>query len=656
MDQVARRFPVLGRIDLAAEDDFALGFLAVRPSRREVEGAGVRHVLQRRVMQVLVALARPTAEVVSHDELIRRCWGGLAVTEDAVSRCIGQLRRLAGQWGEPPYEIATIAGVGYRLDAGPAGPDLSAPALPTPGRRRLWMAAGLAAALVLPLVAGLTLWAAGRPSPAASTPGRVAVMPLEAFSTGPDARFLADGVDDEVLGLLSARQLEALPREDTAALRGPNAGREAAKLGVDLLLTGSVQVDGGVARITTRLEDAQSHVTVWSADFQRTAAAEADLRLEVAAKVVDIIEMAQFARTASPPLTDDAALAAELQAHDLLRWDRSRSWAQIIEAARQVTIRAPDFALGHSQLALGNAYAVRWNAAPPQQTPAMVAEARREAKRALALDSGDASAYFALAIVEPDLAAREAILLKGLAANGHPRVPLAAVVSNEGRLLRAVGRLRESLPYTQRSQALDPLSATKVENLVLTYSWLGETGEAEQELERGLTRWPKHPDILDARLNFLAFYGPPGQAFAMLDDRAGRPPSMTPSGIAAWRAFVQARSTPGAAEIASAARAVSRAMEAGALDDATAALMLARLGRLDAAFAAAGAVATQPRANPEFLFSPPAAPIRRDPRFWPLAARFGLVDYWRTTGKRPDFCSGPHPEADCRALAGRASG
>jgi DNA-binding winged helix-turn-helix (wHTH) protein len=105
MDQVARAFPSLVRIDLAREADFGLGELRVRPSRCEVEVAGARHTLQRRVMQVLVALAHPMAEVISHEELIRRCWGGLAVSEDAVGRCIGQLRRFAERWPEPPFEI-----------------------------------------------------------------------------------------------------------------------------------------------------------------------------------------------------------------------------------------------------------------------------------------------------------------------------------------------------------------------------------------------------------------------------------------------------------------------------------------------------------------------------------------------------------------------
>ena len=99
------RSRAIQRVDLAREEDFTLGALSVKPSRREVEAAGERRAVERRVMQVLVALAHPTWEVVSRQELIDRCWCGLAVSEDAVQRCIAALRRLAAAWPEPPFEI-----------------------------------------------------------------------------------------------------------------------------------------------------------------------------------------------------------------------------------------------------------------------------------------------------------------------------------------------------------------------------------------------------------------------------------------------------------------------------------------------------------------------------------------------------------------------
>jgi hypothetical protein len=41
--------------------------------------------------------------------------------------------------------------------------------------------------------------------------------------------------------------------------------------------------------------------------------------------------------------------------------------------------------------------------------------------------------------------------------------------------------------------------------------------------------------------------------------------------------------------------------------------------------------------------------LRLDPGFVPLAARFGLIKYWRETGKRPDFCTGPAARSECSA-------
>jgi hypothetical protein len=47
--------------------------------------------------------------------------------------------------------------------------------------------------------------------------------------------------------------------------------------------------------------------------------------------------------------------------------------------------------------------------------------------------------------------------------------------------------------------------------------------------------------------------------------------------------------------------------------------------------------------------------MRHDPRFWPVAAKAGLVRLWLTTNKWPDFCSDPAYPLDCRAQAKRVA-
>jgi hypothetical protein len=54
-----------------------------------------------------------------------------------------------------------------------------------------------------------------------------------------------------------------------------------------------------------------------------------------------------------------------------------------------------------------------------------------------------------------------------------------------------------------------------------------------------------------------------------------------------------------------------------------------------------------------FMFGPLTKNLRRDPRFMQLAARIGLVDYWRTSGHWPDYCSEPGLPYDCKAVAAK---
>ncbi len=351
MDQLTHTLAAPGRIDLANEPDFQLGGLAIRPSRREVEGLGISQTLQPRVMQVLVALMRPTSEVVSHDELIRRCWGGLTVGEDAVRRCIGQLRKLTAQWPEPPFYIGTIGGVGYQLEV-KAGRETVASPPSSPAERRLGRRVGLMVAAATLLLLGLgrpRVRRPRRPRGRSRPARRVAVLPLEALSARPEARYVAAGVADEVSRALSASQVEALPRTDAAAMqRAATNPRAAAKLGVGLVLSGSVQDVQNDTLVNVQLDDARTHVTLWSGDFRRAAGDAAALREEVAAKVADLVGIAEYARENPRVRRDDAAISAILAAHDLIRSNRSDSWGQLLDVAHQAVTREPDFAFGHA--------------------------------------------------------------------------------------------------------------------------------------------------------------------------------------------------------------------------------------------------------------------------------------------------------------------
>lgn len=160
----------IDQVDLAHESSFRLAGIEVIPSTRELlADGGVREVIEPRVMQVLVVLARAAGATVSRDDLVRSCWEGRVVGDDAINRVISRLRRVADGIGARAFRIETITKVGYRLiltdPVETTGAEANQRPVPTaPGIDRRWVIGG-ASALVA--IGGTTLWRQlARPQPA----------------------------------------------------------------------------------------------------------------------------------------------------------------------------------------------------------------------------------------------------------------------------------------------------------------------------------------------------------------------------------------------------------------------------------------------------------------------------------------------------------
>lgn len=217
-------------IDLAHAPAFHLGQLDVRPATREVLGPGERReILEPRIMQVLAALARRRGEVVSRDDLIEACWGGRAVSDDAVNRCVAALRRLDPDGAS--MAIETIARVGYRLEA-------------------------------------------TRPE-TATCEALVAVLPFENLSDEAGMGLFSDGVSEEILqAVIRSTGLKVIGRSSSFQFRGSRKTlpHVAEQLRATHVLDGSVRRAGEQVRITAYLIECESQTTLWSGRFDRRLA------------------------------------------------------------------------------------------------------------------------------------------------------------------------------------------------------------------------------------------------------------------------------------------------------------------------------------------------------------------------------------------------
>lgn len=469
----------------AREADFTLGALQVRPSRRELLGDGERRLLQRRVMQVLVALAHPTAEVVSHDELILRCWGGLSVSEDAIGRCIGQLRCLAAQWSEPPFEIETIAGVGYRLSISPERPSLDVVA-----RRRAspigWIA------LIVGLVAGVLIfagvWAArawiSRPAPLA-TPV-VMVRELGVIGDDPALRPFAARAGDSIASFLGDSEVRVV--SEPATRGAPN---------VQLAFNGSVSSEGDQLRLHLFLEDMRSGTTLWSRDFVGPRTRSDALIDEAKGGAMETMNLVRATYGQSGPTLDPETMLLEIRGGEDTVVPTFANFNDALRPYEQALARRPDS--GVLRAAYANALATAALNGPPTDRPSLFRRARLEAERTIREHPEQSGvAYLAELVMAQaesprDWVGAEARLDAALKAAPED----AFLYADKCRFLVLMGRARDSFYYCQRALSLRPHTGKFLLSYAMALDMQGDFPQvADQLLDEAAALYP---GLLDVR-------------------------------------------------------------------------------------------------------------------------------------------------------------
>jgi DNA-binding NarL/FixJ family response regulator len=101
-------------MDPKLKNGFRIGAFRIQPLTGEVAGPnGIKHV-QPKVMDVLLCLVEHGGELVERDTIVERAWGR-PTSEEALTRCISELRHaLDDDRGTPRY-IQTVPKRGYRL-------------------------------------------------------------------------------------------------------------------------------------------------------------------------------------------------------------------------------------------------------------------------------------------------------------------------------------------------------------------------------------------------------------------------------------------------------------------------------------------------------------------------------------------------------------
>lgn len=337
-----------------------------------------------------------------------------------------------------------------------------------------------------------------------------------------------------------------------------------------------------------------------------------------------------------------------------LRYDSPQSFDAAAEQLRQAVAIRPNNSRAWGLLA----YA-RFNIselAAPAQAAAALAVTNDAIETALKLDPREPNATTTMIELQGsmlDWATKEDRLRQVLVQDPRNPYALASLVA----ALQAVGLTRASWDLNERAIAVDPLSPIHQARRAIKSWIMGRNADADRTINRVIELWPRHTIAWNFRFLIFAFTRREQAALAMIDDRANRPASLSPTAISMWRAALTALIERTPATIASAREAILGAARVSIGLAAHGVMMLSALGEIDAAFEVTdglllsrGPIVVQPTDGSkrsfmndpgwkytQYLFTPPSAAIRADARFDRLCEAIGLTDYWRIRGVRPDY-------------------
>ncbi len=478
------------------------------------------------------------------------------------------------------------------------------------------------------------------PSPPPAPPGpvdprSVAVLPFANMSATADNAFLADGMAEEILTVLSridglkvaSRTSSFSFRNDTISVR--EIGR---RLGVAYVVDGSVRRYGDQVRITAQLIEAASDRQVWSDSFDRELTDIFALQEDIAQAIADALADSLGVRTVRVRRATENLQAYELYLRGRQSFaQRGASLMPARELLRQAVALDPAFAEAWAVLA-GVEYVL----------PSYFAEADTTQARRRAVDAADR----ALARI-PDEPNALAVSSRLAADAGRRSLALALIDQAlqldpnnanswtwKGLALLEAGHIQAARACFEQARSLDPMSG-------IHHGWLGATDVIEGDHQAAEDRL--------RRAHQLGWRGAATAWLLKLALNRHGVGELAQKAFEAWlhddeRIDAQARAvyrelTPALADddqLPAARERLITAIETLPDQDWTTVLLF--LGQHE------DAIAETLRPKPPtgqillmMIWSPYDQPFREHPGFMRLAEEAGLIEFWQVHGW-PDHC------------------
>jgi DNA-binding winged helix-turn-helix (wHTH) protein/TolB-like protein/Flp pilus assembly protein TadD len=459
--------------------------------------------LSPKVFETLLLLVENSGRVLGKEELLQTIWPDSLVEESSLTQNISLLRKALGEGGDGRRFIETVPKRGYRFiapvrvvnkepPAGEAPLELSAatettikeenvthplrqedvadlkaalsafPANLNPGRK----VAVVVIALSLAFASGAYLWATTRQGKQSSGGGNnvrsLAVLPFKSIGSESSDDFLGLGMADAlILKLGGFDNLTVLTTGSIAQYAGRERdAREVGKrLGVDVVLDGTIQRAGDRVRVTATLIDLRDGKMLWSGKFDERFTDVFALQDSISEKVFSALKIQLAAVKKSHPARRYTESLEAYQMYSMGLYfhnkDMPESLSKAVKYFQQAAEKDPNYALAFAMLADTYVAIAGYGLITADESRE---RAQAAATRALELDGSLPEAIAAAGEVKAqfdgDLEGAEQMYRQALELNPC----FGTVYRRYALLLLEMDRLEESFKHMRRAHEFDPLS------------------------------------------------------------------------------------------------------------------------------------------------------------------------------------------------------
>ncbi|MGD0732428.1 MAG: winged helix-turn-helix domain-containing protein [Terracidiphilus sp.] len=486
--------------------------------------------LQEKPRCLLLALAERNGKLVGRADLHEQLWPNdtFGSFEDGLNAAMSKLREVLSDDPQAPRYIETVRGRGYRfiarvetvevfdpaslesapLPVGAASP-VSAPepegpaAQPSPSEKKrshkLIAAALLASVLLAATVAAIMAWRVAHTPPVS-----IAVLPFDNRTGNPSRDYVCSGLADELIARLDSlpvRQLRVIAPDSSRIGAGKPVNEIARELGVQYLVTGSLQQQGVNVRVSAQLVRVADQSRIWASVY------DGDLSDEFVfeSSIADAVERALS--LSLPPLAHAAYRPEKFEARDaylkgqyLFSQRTKAGFEGAIENFSSAVAIDPKYAAAYAQLASAYNLMGQYNWMDPKSARSLGWAA---AWQAISLDPAQSEAYAALGFsywfYQWNLPAAEQEFRKAIELD-HSNVDAHHWYAI---MLMTADRFPEAEQQIQAALDIDPLSPILRTNL----GWLGYyEGDFPRAVQQMQTVLAANPNFLGAHYKLWYVY------------------------------------------------------------------------------------------------------------------------------------------------------